>query len=190
MCVKTFFEDSLQFSNLLVGSCCQNLHQGVFISAQTLLAERKMKETSWGSSSCRTSSGVFAVCEVVKAPWWPSWTGRRQTEPASWAEPGRRPPGPTWGPTSERSPDSATRHTVTGRHRVGRTAALSTTNSRAFYQQNWFHKIHWFSPEPSLQNIWSSVNSIMSFPLPDQKPDLPLLMCCYIIINEITTVGE
>lgn len=46
VCFETFFEDSLHFSNLLVASCHQNLHQGVFISAQTLLEKEEDERTS------------------------------------------------------------------------------------------------------------------------------------------------
>lgn len=33
---QTFFEDPLDFENLLVCSCCENFHQDVFICAETL----------------------------------------------------------------------------------------------------------------------------------------------------------
>lgn len=33
---QTLFEDTLEFFQFLVGSCCQNLHQDVFICAQSL----------------------------------------------------------------------------------------------------------------------------------------------------------
>lgn len=38
---QTFFEDPLDFYNLFVWSCRQNLHQDVFICAETLLEQKQ-----------------------------------------------------------------------------------------------------------------------------------------------------